>query len=198
MFRRRNAPDDEVAVEESPVEGAEGKGRATPKRKDAEAERRQRLKPPRNRKEASARMRDRRRTDRVKMQQALRSGDERHLPARDRGPVRRFCRDFVDARWNVAEWLLPLLVIILALSFLGAGSPVAAWLQLVLWTATIIGTVLDTLWLIWKTRRELLRRFPDENRRGAVAYAVLRSSQLRRLRLPKPQVQRGATLPERY
>jgi len=195
VFRRHNAPDDEVAVEEPPLEG---KGRATPKRKDAEAERRQRLKPPRNRKEASARMRDRRRTDRVKMQQALRSGDERHLPARDRGPVRRFCRDFVDARWNVAEWLLPLLVIILALSFLGAGSPVAAWLQLVLWTATIIGTVLDTLWLIWKTRRELLRRFPDENRRGAVAYAVLRSSQLRRLRLPKPQVQRGATLPDRY
>jgi len=195
VFRRRNAPDDEVAVEETPVEG---KGRPTPKRRDAEAERRQRLKPPRDRKEASARMRSRRRTDRVKMQQALRSGDERHLPARDRGPVRRFCRDFVDSRWNVAEWLLPLLVIILVLSFLGAGSPFAAWLQLVLWSATIIGTVLDTLLLIWRVRREMNRRFPDENRRGAVAYTVLRSSQLRRLRLPKPQVQRGATLPDRY
>lgn len=196
MFRRRNAPDDEVAVEEET--SVEGKGRPTPKRKDAEAERRQRLKPPRNRKEASARMRDRRRTDRVKMQRALRSGDERHLPTRDRGPVRRFGRDFVDSRWNVAEWLLPLLVIILLLSFLGAGSPFAAWLQLVLWSATIIGTVLDTLLLIWRVRREMNRRFPDENRRGAVAYAVLRSSQLRRLRLPKPQVQRGAKLPDRY
>jgi len=132
------------------------------------------------------------------MQQALRTGDERHLPARDRGPVRRFCRDFVDARWNVAEWLLPLLLIILLLSFLGAGSPFAAWLQVTVWSATIIGTVFDTLLLIWRARRELCRRFPDENLRGAVAYTVLRSSQLRRLRLPKPQVSRGATLPERY
>lgn len=197
MFRRRSTPDDEASVEEA-SDLISGKGRPTPKRKDAEAERRQRLKPPRDRREAAQRMRERRKTERVKMQQALRSGDERHLPARDRGPVRRFARDWVDRRWNVAEWLLPLLVIILALSFIGAGSAVAAWLQVVLWSATIIGTVLDTLVLIWTTRRELGRRFPDENRRGAVAYAVLRSSQLRRLRLPKPQVDRGATLPDRY
>ena len=197
MFRRRHQPDDDPAVEEesAPIEG---KGRPTPKRRDAEADRRARLKPPRDRREASQRMREQRRTQRGKMQEALRSGDERHLPARDRGPVRRFCRDFVDARWNVAEWLLPLLLLILVLSFLGAGSDFAAWLQVVVWSGTIVGTVADTLVLIWRTRRELARRFPDENRRGAVAYAVLRSSQLRRLRLPKPQVKRGATLPDRY
>jgi Protein of unknown function (DUF3043) len=197
VFRRRNQPDDEVPVEE-PSEPLEGKGRPTPKRKDAEAERRARLKPPRDRREAARMMRERRKTDRVKMQEALRSGDERHLPARDRGPVRRFCRDWVDARFNVAEWLLVLLALILVLSFLGAASPVIAWLQVAVWTATIVGTVADTLMLIWRTKRELRRRFPDENRRGAVTYAVLRSSQLRRLRLPKPQVSRGATLPDRY
>jgi Protein of unknown function (DUF3043) len=197
VFRRRHQPDDDPALEEesAPIEG---KGRPTPKRRDAEADRRARLKPPRDRREASQRMREQRRTQRGKMQEALRSGDERHLPARDRGPVRRFCRDFVDARWNVAEWLLPLLLLILVLSFLGAGSDFAAWLQVVVWSGTIVGTVADTLVLIWRTRRELARRFPDENRRGAVAYAVLRSSQLRRLRLPKPQVKRGATLPDRY
>ena len=79
-----------------------------------------------------------------------------------------------------------------------AGSSFAAWLQVVVWTATIVGTIVDTLVLIWRTKRELRRRFPDENRRGAVTYAVLRSSQLRRLRLPKPQVSRGATLPDCY
>jgi Protein of unknown function (DUF3043) len=197
VFRRRNEPADATPSEE-PAESTDGKGRPTPTRKEAEAARRARLKPPRDRREASRQMRERRRSERMKMQDALRSGDERHLPARDRGPVRRFCRDFVDARWNVAEWLLPLLLIILFLSFLGAGSPFAAWLQVVVWSATIVGTVFDTLLLIWRTRRELRRRFPDENRRGAVAYAVLRSSQLRRLRLPKPQVGRGAKLPERY
>jgi Protein of unknown function (DUF3043) len=197
VFRRRNAPDDEASVEETETP-LEGKGRPTPKRKDAEAERRQRLKPPRDRREAAQRMRERRKSDRIKMQEALRSGDERHLPVRDRGPVRRFCRDYVDARWNVAEWLLPLLLVILILSFMGGTSEAAAWLQVTVWSATIIGTVFDTVMLIWRTKRELRRRFPDENRRGAVAYAVLRSSQLRRLRLPKPQVKRGATLPDRY
>lgn len=197
MFRRRHQPEDETPIEES-SEPIEGKGRPTPKRKESEAARRQRLKPPRDRREAAQRMRERRKTERVKMQKALRSGDERHLPTRDRGPVRRFCRDWVDARWNVAEWLLPLLLIILLLSFLGAGSPAAAWFQVVVWSLTIVGTVFDTLLLIWRTRRELRRRFPDENLRGAVAYTVLRSSQLRRLRLPKPQVQRGATLPDHY
>jgi hypothetical protein len=191
VFRRRNEPDDETPAEE-PSESVGGKGRPTPTRKEAEAARRARLKPPRNRREASRQVRERRRAERTKMQAALRSGDERHLPTRDRGPVRRFCRDFVDARWNVAEWLLPLLLLILVLPAIAPG------LVVVLWPATIVGTALDTLLLIWRTRRELRRRFPDENLRGAVAYAVLRSSQLRRLRLPKPQVQRGATLPERY
>jgi Protein of unknown function (DUF3043) len=197
VFRRRKPSDDATPVEE-PSESPEGKGRATPTRKEAEAARRARLKPPRDRREAAAQMRERRRTERGKMQDALRSGDERHLPARDRGPVRRFCRDWVDARFNVAEWLLPLLLLILILSFVGASSPFAAWLQVVVWTMTIVGTVVDTFVLIWRTKRELRQRFPDENRKGAVTYAVLRSSQLRRLRLPKPQVSRGATLPDRY
>lgn len=197
VFRRRNEPDDETPVEE-PSEEIEGKGRPTPTRKEAEAARKARLKPPRDRREAARVMRERRKAERVKMQSALRSGDERHLPNRDRGPVRRFCRDFVDARFNIAEWLLPLLLVILILSFLGAGSPFAAWLQVVVWTGTIVGTVVDTLVLTWRTKRELRRRFPDENRRGAVMYTVLRSSQLRRLRLPKPQVSRGQALPDRY
>jgi len=35
-------------------------------------------------------------------------------------------------------------------------------------------------------------RFPDEVRKGAVAYGVLRSLQLRALRIPKPRLKRGA------
>ena len=40
-------------------------------------------------------------------------------------------------------------------------------------------------------RRELARRFPGENTRGITMYALMRSLQMRRMRLPKPQVKRG-------
>jgi hypothetical protein len=170
-----------------------GKGKATPKRREAEAARKQRLTAPKNRREASRQLRQRRYEDRAKVQAALRSGDDRYLPARDSGPVRRFIRDLVDARLSVAEFLLPLLLVILLLN-------VAQQLVLVsyLWVGTIFATTVDTIYLWWRIKKELRTRFPDESTKGAVAYGILRSSQLRRLRLPKPQVKRGETLPKRY
>ncbi len=203
MFRRRSSTDaaDTSAVSsETPEETLQrlqsAKGRPTPKRKEAEAARKQRLTPPRDRKEAARRMKQKRYEERMRVQTALKTGSEANLPLRDRGKVRRFCRDFVDSRRSVAEYLLPLLLVILVLSFI--ATPAAAYTQLVVWLGTIVGTVVDTIYVIVKVRRELARRFPGESIRGAVPYAVLRSSQLRRFRLPKPQVARGAKLPERY
>lgn len=205
MFRRRSSTDDAVvptSSSETPEEtlqrlqGQGVKGRPTPKRKEAQAARKQRLTPPRDRKEAAKRMRQKRYEERMRVQTALKTGDQTHLPPRDRGRVRRFCRDLADSRRSVAEFLLPLLLVILALSFV--ATPAAAYAQLVVWLGTIVGTVVDTVYLVVKVRRELARRFPGESTRGAVGYTVLRSSQLRRFRLPKPQVQRGATLPAHY
>lgn len=192
MFGRRRTSD-ENASGSTTTPPLSGKGRATPKRREAEAARKQRFTAPKTRREANRRLRQRRFEERTKLQEGLRTGDERYLPTRDRGPVRRFVRDFVDARFNAAEFLLPMLLGILVVSF--AGQVV---LQGYLWTVTILGTTVDTLYLWWRLKRELKRRFPDESLRGSVLYGVLRSSQLRRLRLPKPQLKRGATLPERY
>jgi hypothetical protein len=192
VFGRRSTSEENLsgATTTPPVSG---KGKATPKRREAEAARKQRLTAPKNRREAARQLRQRRYEDRAKVQAALRSGDDRYLPARDSGPVRRFIRDLVDSRFNVAEFLLPLLLVILVLN-------VAEQVVLVgyLWTVTIFATTADTLFLWWRLKRELKRRFPDQSIKGSVLYGVLRSSQLRRLRLPKPQVKRGETLRERY
>jgi len=51
---------------------------------------------------------------------------------------------------------------------------------------------------VFRLRSELRRRFPDTRTKGAVGYGVLRSLQLRWIRLPKPQVKLGAKLPPRY
>ena len=199
MFRRRSSTDStdetpEQALARTEAEAAveRGKGRPTPSRKEAEAARKARLKPTGDRKALAKRKRQQRMEQREKMRQAMVTGDQKNLPARDRGPVRAFCRDLVDSRYNVAEYLLPLLVLILVLSMI----PSLVGVQFVLWMVTIVATTTDTIWLWFRTRRELRSRFPADERRGAVAYTLLRSSQLRRLRLPKPRVARGQPLPE--
>ncbi|MPZ94976.1 MAG: DUF3043 domain-containing protein [Propionibacteriales bacterium] len=199
MFGRRTAKKSPESSDETVVK-PDGKGRPTPSRKEAEAARKKRVTPPRDRREAARLQRARAKADRVKMKAALDGkGDDRNLPARDRGPVRRFCRDFVDSRRNVAEFLLPALVVILvlpALSFI--PTALNASVTLTLWILVIVLTVMDTFFVSWRVRKELAIRFPDTNTKGARLYSVMRSSQMRWLRLPKPRLKPGSALPSDY
>jgi hypothetical protein len=173
-----------------PKEG--GKGRPTPTRAQAQAAARARVKGPQDKKAAARFNRERRRESSAKAREGLRTGDERYLPARDKGPVRRFVRDYVDSRLCMAELLLPLLVIIMV------TSAISASLSNGLWTATIVLVGLDTALLVFRLRRELARRFPGASTKGSVGYGVLRALQLRFIRLPKSTTKLGAKLPDRY
>lgn len=166
------------------------KGRPTPKRSAAQSQRRSVANTQMTRKDAAKRQRDERRAQLERQRQALAGGDERYLPARDKGPVRRFARDFVDSRFNVAEFFLPMAVVILVLSMVRVASLQSV--ALLLWLVVIVLIVLDSIVTGFRLKKRLAERFPDENRRGAVAYALMRSLQMRRLRLPKPQLKRGA------
>ncbi|MBA0050250.1 DUF3043 domain-containing protein [Streptomyces sp. AJS327] len=165
------------------------KGRPTPKRSEAEAQRRALAKPPANRKEAAKRQRQERRTSMAKQREALATGDERYLPPRDKGPVRRFVRDFVDSKWAVAEFFLPFAVVILILSMM--PSMAMRNLSLLFWLLLIVLIVVDSFVTAFRLKKRLRERFPDEHKKGAVAYALMRTLQMRRMRLPKPQVARG-------
>ncbi|MFG3049703.1 DUF3043 domain-containing protein [Kitasatospora sp. NPDC048239] len=195
MFRRRS--DDAAASaavlekqdETQPRDPQAKKGRPTPKRSEAEAHRRTRVTVPKDRKEASRQARDRMRVEREKQRTALLEGDERHLPARDKGPVRKFTRDFVDARWSLAEFFLPAAVVILVLSIVKV--PALQLLSTVLFLLFFVLVVLDFVRLGFGLRKQLGERFAGQNTRGAVAYGLMRILQMRRLRLPKPQVRRG-------
>lgn len=169
-----------------------GKGRATPSRKEAEAARKARMKAPTTRKEQSAKTRAARAEARRKQQQGLASGDERFLPPRDQGPERRFVRDYVDARWNISEFLLPILILILALSFLGSTADAnITRVANALWAATIVMVVVDSFMLLRGLKRGITARFGPGQAKGQRFYAFLRSTQFRRMRLPKPGVKRG-------
>ncbi|MET8626877.1 DUF3043 domain-containing protein [Kitasatospora sp. NPDC004669] len=196
MFRRRS---DDAAASATVLEKQDEttqarhpqakKGRPTPKRSEAEANRRTRVTVPKDRKEASRQARDRMRVEREKQRQALMDGDERHLPARDKGPVRKFARDYVDARWSLAEFFLPAAVVILVLSIVKVQA--LQLLSTLLFLLFFILVILDFVRLGFGLRKQLGERFTGQNTRGAVVYGIMRTLQMRRLRLPKPQVRRG-------
>ncbi|MEO8107955.1 MAG: DUF3043 domain-containing protein [Actinomycetes bacterium] len=172
--------------------GASGKGRPTPKRKESEAARRQKMSPPKDRREAKARMKAEKGKERQRTTDALKGGDERHYPARDQGKGRHLARNWVDGRYNVGELFWPVVIAALVLLFL----PIPALQQGS--TAVLLGFYVlitaDSGWSLLGLRRALHNELPDPcERRGAMAYAFGRSIQSRRRRLPVPKVERGWT-----
>ena len=104
MFRRSKTTNDQLA--EAAREAREGaKNRPTPKRRDQEAARKRPLVVT-DRKQARSQDREKRREAMSRTRQAMLTGDESGLPPRDKGPVRRYIRDYVDARRNLAEFML--------------------------------------------------------------------------------------------
>jgi Protein of unknown function (DUF3043) len=195
VFRRRSKDEQAATATADRVPGPQGrdrdpqapKGRPTPKRSDAQNGRRTRVSAPADRKDAARQARERRRAAMVKQREALASGDERYLPARDKGPARRLARDYVDARICVAEFFLPLAVVILMLTVSPALQPIST----LLWLAVIVLIVADSFRLAYGVKRLALRKLPNESLKGLVSYTLMRSLQMRRLRMPKAQVKRG-------
>ena len=179
-------------VEETPGLIEAGKGRPTPKRKAAEAANRRPL-VPQDRKAAAKDARAAQRAERDKQYAAMQTGDERYMPAKDKGPVRRYIRQYVDARWSLGELFLPVAIVMLLLNMLLTSvSPELAFLGLVVLYLFIIGMVVDVFIMWRKLRKKLTAKFGDAaQQRGLMMYAVTRVFQIRRARLPKPQVKHG-------
>lgn len=193
VFRRKSAVDAPETT--APVKEG-GKGRPTPTRKEAEAARRARAKTPRSRKEVNAAQRAARAETSAKMRDAMKTGDERYLPARDKGPVKRFVRDFVDARFSFIELMIPVLVITMVLGYSGQAR-LAAYANALL-MGTLLLIAFEMIMLRFRLKRELTRRFPDESHKGLVRYAIFRGLQMKFMRLPKAKVKIGERLPESY
>jgi len=192
LFRRSKTE----PVPESEVAKQGGKGRPTPSRREAEAAAKARAKVPRTRKEQVAAQRASRSENSQKMRAAMKTGDERYLPARDKGPVRRFIRDYVDSRFSFVELLVPLLVLTMILGYSGNARMVGIGNGIMFGTLLLVA--FDIFALRLRLRRELARRFPGESMKGTTYYAVLRSLQMRFMRMPKSQVKIGQKLPEHY
>ncbi|HUG50663.1 MAG TPA: DUF3043 domain-containing protein, partial [Terrimesophilobacter sp.] len=118
------------------------------------------------------------------------NGEEKYLVARDRGPQRRYIRDFIDARFSVGEIMIPIMFVVIILTFV--QDEVFQVLAIMgLWLFFILA-VIDCLIVGFRINRKLAAKFgADQLQRGNRWYAAMRALQLRMMRLPKPQVKRG-------
>ena len=196
MFRRTKSESPAEPGTQATVVKPGGKGRPTPTRKEAQAAARARAKVPRTRKELARAQREARTESSQKVRAAMKSGDERYFLPRDKGPVRRFVRDFVDSRFAITDLMIPLLIFSMVLSY--SGSPSLRGMSSVILLATVVLVVVDLVLVRFRLRRELARRFPDESHKGTTYYAVTRSLQMKFMRMPKAKVKIGERLPEHY
>jgi len=164
----------------------ESKGRPTPKRKEAESKRKVSSLAPLVTKDQKRASKSVARQNRVAQREAYLRGDEAALPLRDRGPARRFVRNYVDSRRSTGEYFLPTIFVVLVLTLFPV--PAVQLGAIALMYAMLIIAVIDGILLSKKIRKAVEAQFPGTATKGLGMYAWLRSTQMRRLRAPHPQV----------
>jgi hypothetical protein len=214
LGRKKDTQDADSPVSEEDVQAGQDrigttapKGKPTPKRSEASrkrgpvapapmttAEARRRRKeiggPKLSRDERKAE-RLTRRADMSDRREKMMAGEDAYLLPRDKGPVRRLVRDIVDSRRNVLGLFMPsalgLIFVMLALPpQLQQGVSFA--MPVLLLIMAIDGFIVGR-----KANRLVDEKFPDNTESGwkLGLYAASRASQLRRMRAPRPQVNRG-------
>jgi hypothetical protein len=183
-----------------------GKGRPTPKRSQAEANRYRsvtgsttsgrgrpaaatpgrKLTP-----EEKAKARTQARSERDRQVQAMRRGEEWALSPRDRGPAKQLARDYVDAHRRPSEfYMYALVLLVIGLVAGKSHSGISSDMQIVL-IGIIIVIVIDALLLRRSINKLAAERLRGESTRGITFYAVMRALQLRRFRTPAPRLKPG-------
>ena len=155
----------------------------TPTRKQAEQARRDRIQPVLTKKQAKAKERDLR----------YKARDEATDKMHSQG-YNTLIRDWVDRRWNVGEFILPVMMIVLVLSLVVSSY---WWMP-----AMVVGMyfvyilvalfIVDTF-VMWRgAKKELRKFFPNEPLKGKLSYAISRTYLMRGSRRPVPRVNRGS------
>ena len=176
----------------SPAEAA--KGRPTPKRSEAERNRRQPITGSGSRSRAPAAPRTpeektRARGERARKYEAMKQGESWALNPRDRGPARALARDYIDSKRRISEYYMYILVLLLAAVFLRNKTEQQYISPLILVLVVII--LVDAQVIRRSLRKLIAERLPGESTRGLTMYAVMRALQIRRFRIPAPRVRPG-------
>ena len=203
-FSRKDRRDKEAEADQTAsAEEVRGKGRPTPKRKQAEA---RNLRPlvPKDRKASRKAAKARIRAREDAQYEAMRTGDIDHMPKSERLPWRIYIRDYVDARFNLLEWIFPAIILMFVATLMGmfVGPQHYATFTMVvtiLLYGYLIVALIDT-WLMWrKLKRLLIDKFGERSvAKGSrsASYAWQRAMMVRRWRVPKPSQSKRGHLPK--
>ncbi|HTK67827.1 MAG TPA: DUF3043 domain-containing protein [Pseudonocardia sp.] len=202
FLRRQPATSDDAGADSSSGEAeigrASGKGRPTPKRRDAEGRRRGPAPPPPRTQRESIKLakqnrgsREERRKAAAERRAKMDSGDDKSLLKRDRGPDKAYIRDLIDSRRHLMGLFMPLagfVFVSLLVPFPKAQSMLSLFSMSMMIAMAIEGVLLGR-----QVTKKVRERFPDKEIKGLPTgwYAFTRASQLRRLRTPKPRVGYG-------
>src|ERR1700722_841937 len=179
-----------------------GKGRPTPKRSVAEANRYRTITgsttsgrgpaaAPDPRRKLTPDEKAKARDDRNRQLQAMRKGEEWALGPRDRGAAKKLARDYVDAHRRPMEFYMYALIVLIIALFAGkSNTAVGTYMQIFL-LVIIAVIVVDALLLRRSIFKVLHERLPNESTRGLSFYAIMRALQLRRFRTPAPRLKPG-------
>ena len=162
------------------------KGKPTPKRKEAQAKLKISPLSPTASKEAKKTLKAQARVRRLEARAAYMRGEESALPVKDKGPARRFVRNYVDERKSVTEYFLVFIMFILFLTVI--PSPAVQLGAIALMYSAMIWVAMDGFLLSRRVKKLVAEKFPDQPTKGLGLYGWMRSTQLRRLRAPSPQV----------
>lgn len=210
----KDSPAPEAATEPTPEPAVDprrpaGKGKPTPRRRDQERARGMRQGPvtaPLTRREAKERRKaaqasmtkeERRaakaeeRAAREERRQLMMEGDDRYVLSRDRGEVRRFARDWVDTHRRLINWFMPLALFVIVFQLI--PNPELLAFSQTLFLVLIAVVVIDGVLLGRTVNKAVRERFPDTDDTGFGMgwYAVMRATQPRMLRTPRPRVRPG-------
>jgi hypothetical protein len=165
------------------------KGRPTPKRKEAQAARKVSSIAPASTKAEKARAKEAAKSARIAQRAAYLRGDESALPLRDRGPVKKYVRNYVDSRRSIGEYFLPVIFVVLFLTLI--PSKIFQLGSIAVMYTVLLVSVVDGFLLTRKLKREVSAKFPGAELKGIGMYGWLRSTQMRRMRTPKPSIKAG-------
>jgi Protein of unknown function (DUF3043) len=211
--KKDNPPPEDDESTDAPVEAGEvkltaPKGRPTPKRNEVSRKRGPVAPAPLTAAEARKRRKEvggrkltkeerkaekvTRRADMADRRERMMAGDDAYLLPRDKGPVRRYVRDLVDARRNLLGLFMPialgLILVTLSVPTPAVQQPLSFAMPVLLLVMAVDGVLVGRY-----VNRKVDDKFPNNTETGWKLgfYAASRASQLRRMRAPRPQVNRG-------
>ena len=165
-----------------------GKGRPTPKRSEAQKRRSGPVAPPpTSRREAAKQLRAKQAENRQRVRKGSLAGDETALLKRDQGPVRKMVRELIDSRRSLGWILLPLAILVIVSGLV--RNPQLQSTTFAIWLASLLAVFVDMLFAGFAISSAVKQAFPDEPRwRGHIRYGLMRTTVMRRFRVPRPTV----------